>query len=44
MGAGWNLRYLWEMLGIAGAAVLILVTASAIFTLRMLKKIEKNGE
>ncbi len=44
MGAGWNLRYLWEMLGIAGAAVLILVTASAIFTLRMLIKIEKNGE
>ena len=44
MEMSWNLRYLWEMLGISAAAVLILAAASAVFTLRMVKRLEKSGE
>ncbi len=44
MEMSWNLCYLWEMLGISAAAVLILAAASAVFTLRMVKRLEKSGE
>lgn len=44
MGVKWNMRYLSEMLGISAAAVLILAAASAVFTLRMLKRLGKSGK
>lgn len=42
LGKNWNLRYLAEILGISAALVLIFAGAAAVFTLRMMKKLESS--
>lgn len=42
LGVKWNLRYLAEMSGIAAAVVLVLAGAAVVFTLRTVRKLEKE--